>query len=907
MRIGSGQTWSVARNSGRSLRYGTAIAALMAASAAAPALAGTGSVTNPGFETGDTSGWTTEGGIWQGAWPVPASDYQGHPATLATIVSAGGFDANTGDPLVFDGNYALKLNDNIGGNDITALSQSVTNYTGTHLYYAFNATLEPSHGPTDSPSFLIKVVDKTTNTVVTNIAYSAYNAVNAPNLFRTVGAFVTTDWKVEDVNTISGHDYDLLFVAVDCSHGGHAGFVYVDGFGNAIPSHNADVVFNPLTDVIQGASILLPIGGTPDIDLAKPFYTTTELGAGSVNPNFVGGTLQVDTAGPISTAFTVQSQGGTIDTNGNDVEFSGTFTGAGILNKAGLGALTLSNLVTVDGGVVVNGGGLNVASTVSTLAVDVNDTGTLLGNGQIVAPVNVNSGGTLAPGAEIGTLVVVGGPVTLNTGSTFAVQIDGRNYTLGGGAGSYDRLELMTGGTFVAGGTIAPTLRGMAEPATNTFNPVLGDRFTVVSGGAVSGAFSSVTQPTAGLGTNQRFDVLYHPQDVQLVITPGSFAALGTAQGWRLNAIAAGTGLDAVRPSAGSRSGALQSLFNGLYGFTADGYYGALQQLSGEIHVHSMEAARSAAQNANSFALDAAGQTIGSNCDDDVVTRADGSKRAATCDGNHPAIWTRLLLQHSRFEDDAVATGFTSNEEGFVAGVHAINTPDTRIGIGGRYTETTIQTGIGSHSKATGYSLFGYASQDVGPLNLSAVVSYASADVNATRTQSLTTGSSVSTASYNINSWGGTLQARYDLAIGSSAVIRPVVGIIYDETKADAVKEINGDPNLALTMPEKTWKTWQSKAGLEGGFAFGGGVSGHIGANWLHTLDGDATASRAVTLGAAHWTVSSVRVKDDVVEVSAGLAAAISSKAKVRVDYTGIRDGSSYKADRVSAGLALAF
>ena len=293
------------RKSRGSVRVGATLAALLVSVAAVPAYAG--GVVNPGFETGDTTGWTTEGGYWNGVWPVPASDYQGNPPTLATVVAAGGTDAITGDPLVFAGNYAMKLNDYIGGNDITALSQTVTNYTGNKLYYAFNATLEPSHGATDSPSFLIKVVDKTTNTIVTNISYSAYTAQNATTLFRAVGGFVTTDWKVEDIDTITGHDYELLFVAVDCAYGGHGGYVYVDGFGNTIPTPNAGVSFNPATDVIKGANILIPIGGTPDIDLAKPFYTTTEVAAATVNPNFVGGTLQVNTVGPVATAFTIQS------------------------------------------------------------------------------------------------------------------------------------------------------------------------------------------------------------------------------------------------------------------------------------------------------------------------------------------------------------------------------------------------------------------------------------------------------------------------------------------------------------------------------------------------------------------------------------------------------------------------
>lgn len=55
-----------AAHSIRSLRYGAAAAALLVAGAAAPAFAGTGTVDNPGFETGDTTGWTTEGGYWNG-------------------------------------------------------------------------------------------------------------------------------------------------------------------------------------------------------------------------------------------------------------------------------------------------------------------------------------------------------------------------------------------------------------------------------------------------------------------------------------------------------------------------------------------------------------------------------------------------------------------------------------------------------------------------------------------------------------------------------------------------------------------------------------------------------------------------------------------------------------------------
>ncbi|WP_404481607.1 hypothetical protein [Novosphingobium sp. BL-52-GroH] len=457
---------------------------------AAPALAQ--SVVNPGFETGDASGWVLSGGTWTSTavWPPVDSTWAGAPNSV-TITNAGDVDPFTGTPTVFAGNHAIRLNDFTPNYGVTALAQTVNGYAGNKLYYAWNAVLEPSHGPTDSPSFIIKVVDKTTGKVINNIAYSAYTAQNT-TIFRTAGRYVTSDWKVEDIDMIAGHDYDLLFVALDCPYGAHSGYVYVDGFGNAIPGANANVDFDPLTDITRGSDVLIPIpgGNTPDIDLAKSFYTTTELTDGDVNPNFVGGTLQSDTGAAISTALTVQTQGGTIDTNGFDVDLTGGLTGAGGMTKVGEGTLTLSNAIsTINEGFAVNAGTLAVNSALSSLNVTVGSGATLGGTGTIVADVAVGSGGTLAPGNSPGTLVVAAGDVTLADDATFAVEIDGRTYDAAGGAGTYDRLALTTGATFEPNGVVAPTLRGITG-GNNTFTPVVGDTFTVVEGGAVgTGAF----------------------------------------------------------------------------------------------------------------------------------------------------------------------------------------------------------------------------------------------------------------------------------------------------------------------------------------------------------------------------------------------------------------------------------
>lgn len=880
------------------------VAALLASAVAMPAFAqSVGSVANPGFESGDTSGWTTCGGYWSsGNFPVPESECNG-PANLATIMS-GGNDPITGVPTVFAGNHSLRLNNSSGGNDITGLSQTVTNYSGNKLYYAWNAVLEPSHGANDSPSFIIKVVDQTTNTVVTNIAYSAYSAQNS-TIFRQAGYFVTTDWKVEDIDTTNGHDYRLVFIAVDCYYGGHAGYVYVDGFGNVIPTNNAGVSFDPATDVVKGASFLIPVGGTPDIDTAKPFYTTTELLGNLVNPNFVGGTLQADGVGPIAANFTVQSQGGTIDTNGNDIAFTGQFTGAGLLTKIGLGKLTLSGINTIDGGVVVNAGTLNVMAALSTLGVTVNNGATLSGVGPIIGNVVINSGGTLAPGDRIGTMQVAAGNVTLNTGSNFALDIDGRTYVSTGGAGTYDRLAMSLGSAFTAGGTLRPSLRGITG-GNNNFTPVLGDVFTVVTADAVNGQFASVAQPTTGLAANTRFDVLYNPKNVQLVVTPGSFATLGTSNGWKLNAIAAGAGLDAVRPSAGTRAGNMQALYNDLYGMNATQYQAAFNGLSGEIYAHGLLAANTNARDTASLVTDAASTMTG--CEDGDNTRnADGSKRAGCDDGrNHMAIWTKLFGQHTNADESASTYGFKSNRYGFVSGLNLLNTAAVRAGIGGGFAETVVEDTTGADTRLREGSLFGYASGDLGPVNLSAMLGWTSTTANTKRPVPLLSGIKVANGQHKLETVYGNVEARVDIPVGSSAVIRPVAGLQFARTTAKALTESNNAPTIALSLPEETWSTAHTKLGAEAEFGLGGKVQGAVFGAWRHQIDGDPAALRTIGLGNASWTVASDGASDDSYEFGAALKAQLAPKAQLRLEYRGVRDG-EVSSDRGTVGVAFAF
>jgi PEP-CTERM motif len=223
-----------------------------------PAFAG--SFTNGGFENGDFTGWTQGGGYWSGGgYPTPSSYLPGganYDSTGITnsIVTAGN-DPIVGSALhtVYSGNYAARVNDSYNNYSVSVISQTVNNYTDANIFFAWAAVLESSHGPSDSDNFTLQLTDDTLNTVL----YSAnYNSATAPSgLFNYTNGWYFTDWQVQqlDVSQYQGDTFTLTLLGSDCPYGGHAGYVYLDGFGAAPPQPGA--VPEPASLVLAGTGL----------------------------------------------------------------------------------------------------------------------------------------------------------------------------------------------------------------------------------------------------------------------------------------------------------------------------------------------------------------------------------------------------------------------------------------------------------------------------------------------------------------------------------------------------------------------------------------------------------------------------------------------------------------------------
>lgn len=146
---------------------------------------------------------------------------------------------------------------------------------------------------------------------------------------------------------------------------------------------------------------------------------------------FNGGTLKAAKTNNVwmsgLTAANVSAGGATIDSYGLPVTITqplihdpalGATADGGLTNlsSSGSGVLTLAGTNTYTGGTVVNSGTLNISGSLGTGAVTVSG-GALVGTGTINGAADIQSGGTLAPGAAFGILII-NNSVAFESGST---------------------------------------------------------------------------------------------------------------------------------------------------------------------------------------------------------------------------------------------------------------------------------------------------------------------------------------------------------------------------------------------------------------------------------------------------------------------------------------------------------
>ena len=505
---------------------------------------------------------------------------------------------------------------------------------------------------------------------------------------------------------------------------------------NTLTISNGSTTFG---GVIGGTGGLTTAGGNQTLSGTNTYTGVTTINAGSTLS--LAGTGSISTSSGVAdagtfniapltnggTTITTLSGAGKVTLGGNFLTlsnasgvFSGVASGTGGLTLTA-GTETLTGANTYTGVTTIYGGLLRIDGSVASPVV-VNNTGTLRGAGTINGNLTANPGSTVAPGGGAsgsatsgpGNLTV-NGNVTLSSaagalpGSVLSFDIDGP--TAGTGAGNFSTLTVS--GSLTAAGTIQPLLRGIAGSANNTYVPTYGTAFTVITTGAngLLGSFDQMNPANGavtGLGVNSRFDALYNPASLQLIVTPGSY---GTLAGSNWSA-PVGFALDGVRPAPGVRmTPALDGLFRPLYVLTnATAITTTLQQMAPLAY------ADSALANRSTF------YSVTGAINDELRARrnapgAAGTKRAPAAGdtGQDTMVWVAGLGNFLNLSSgNNGVPGYQGTSGGVVAGVDTQITPEIRIGlaVGFNSQDLSVSNSERYSGQAVQVSAYGTATVD---------------------------------------------------------------------------------------------------------------------------------------------------------------------------------------------------
>lgn len=565
----------------------------------------------------------------------------------------------------------------------------------------------------------------------------------------------------------------------------------------------------------------------------------------------------------------------------------GVVTNNGSITVTGLGSAG----VEMNGayGTLLNPGSIIAAPGADAIRTDPSANGTaIVNNGTIDGRVAVtpfandarfeNSGwlGISAPGS--GATHLINGTFVQTSTGTLTLRI---------GSSSNDALQVT--GAALLGGTLAPTVgSGISLP--------IGQQYQVIAAqGGIGGSFATLTQP-AGLPAGTRFDALYAPTTLNLVVTPSSYGNLSLAGiSETANQSAVGNALDAARPAAGvSMTAAQSALYAPLYTLSGAGIAQALEQLAPTIYGDALMVGRD-----NWYLVSGA---IGEQLN---ARRGDRSLDAAeTTYGPHGStIWLTGLGQFGNVDSND-APGYSSTTGGVATGIDLALNPALTVGAAFGFTNQSISAKNSSSftGHALQFELYGSLRQGIAFLDMQAGGSFA----EGTATRPLFAGAVQAKGDTNGAAGGGSLRAGVRLE-EAAWQIEPSLSLSGVSLSQGSLTETQAGP-VGLNVASASVGSLQTLLGVrvERRIALSENVavvpSAQIG--WLHEYLDTQGAVTASFIGApgAPFAVSSASEGHDAAVIGVRAGFDFNGPISVYAGYAGALYGSS-AIQTVSAGL----
>lgn len=208
---------------------------------------------NGGFDDGTSGGWEVSNSAYRNSvnnttltpdW-VFAND---NSIMRSAVINTSYIDPNVSAALlgstVFGGTNAFRVDDTTYGGYASAIRQTVVNYSDPTIYFAWKAVLEAAHAVSNAAVMKLVLRDETTSTDLITRLYTAVGSGVDANFSLYNGYYYTPKWQIEQLNidaSLSGHTFSLAVLGSDCQPTGHAGYVYLDGFGATIPDPDPSV------------------------------------------------------------------------------------------------------------------------------------------------------------------------------------------------------------------------------------------------------------------------------------------------------------------------------------------------------------------------------------------------------------------------------------------------------------------------------------------------------------------------------------------------------------------------------------------------------------------------------------------------------------------------------------------